>query len=157
MDDRQNVISVRLTRDEYRQISQAAAKNRLSISEYMRSCSLEDQASSLDQLRIEVREQEEVLEHIIFMIEMLQQTNLELFTELNRKLMKIDGDTVVGESEQDFRKRTDAEAQKLIQRVLNRAVNKEVSLHITGDWDTKDPLCLRQYENKVAEYIEKDS
>lgn len=154
--DRLNTVSVRLTRDEYKAISQEAARSRMTISEFLRTQAMQDSASSLDQLRIEVRQQEEVLEHIIFMLEMMQQTNMEIFTELMKKLMKIDGGMQVGESLQEFMKRAEGESGRLMQRLLEKAVNKEVALHITGDWDTKDPLCLQQYEKKVGEYLKKD-
>lgn len=155
-EERSNVVSVRLTREEYRTISQEAARNRMTISEFMRTAALEDNASSLDQLRIEVRQQEEVLEHVIFMLEMIQQTNMELFVENMRKLMRIDGGMKAGESPQEYAKRTDAEARGMLARSLSRAVDKEVDLHITGDWDTKDPLRLQQYETKVKRYLERD-
>lgn len=154
--DRLNTVSVRLTREEYKAISQDAARSHMTISEYLRSQAMQDSASSLDQLRIEVRQQEEILEHIIFMLEMVQQTSMGIFSEIMHKLMRIDGDVQVGESAQEFMKRAEAESSKLMQRILARAVNREVDLHITGDWDTKDPLCLGQYEKKVAEYLRRD-
>lgn len=154
--DRLNTVSVRLTREEYKAISQEAARSHMTISEFLRSQAMQDSASSLDQLRIEIRQQEEVLEHIIFILEMMQQTNMGIFSELMQKLMKLDGGMQVGESMQDFMKRAEAESSKLMQRILGKAVNREVDLHITGDWDTKDPLCLKQYERKIDEYLRKD-
>lgn len=155
-EERSAVVSVRLTREEYRTISQEAARNRMTISEFMRTAALEDNASSLDQLRIEVRQQEEVLEHVIFMLEMIQQTNMELFVESMRKLMRIDGGMKAGETQQEYMKRLEAEARAVLSRTMDRAVDKEVSLHITGDWDTKDPLRLRQYESRIKRYLDRD-
>lgn len=155
--DRSNVVSVRLSREEYRIISQEAARNGMSISEYMRTQAVQDNASSLDQLRIEVRQQEEILEHIIFMMEMMQQTAMEFYSDLMKRLLKLEGGQAVGEGMQEYMKRLEAEVRTYVRKALDRAVDKEVALHVTGDWDSKDPLRLQQYEQKIKEYMDKES
>lgn len=144
MDDsnKTQVIGFRVTNKEYKKLESQARNRQITISQLAKERTLNDDCSLL-QLRMNLSEMENTLSNILLGEKIISANMTEMFRNLCLRV-----------KEKDISKITEEEGEKLtrgvensINKVKNAAMDSVFNHYTNGD--SKDPLCLDEFAQKI--------
>lgn len=154
MTEKDRIVNVRMSSEEYDLLKEKAAIAGKSVSELVRDRISDDEPGTFTQVRIELRELKEQFVYNTFYLEMIQQSNIEFTREMMKHLLNMRRILEQGRGQGEV---SDSSASSSVEDCIDSALSRLLVFR-KGLEPGDDPFRVSQYEEMEdsSSQIDKD-